>query len=250
MCCKLEYRRTGRGVAPRRETMEEKDMKLSWTRAWFVGAVLMVFFAAPPATADDGVSGKVLETMDSGGYTYLLVEEAGGARRWAAVPQTFVRKGDMVELFPGMEMGSYTSPTLGRTFDGIVFSSGIKGMKRLVGGDGKEADEVPAVAKAEGPDAYTIAELYAAKKDMDGKTAVVRGKVYKVSKYNGLNWLRIKDGSGSRKRGNHKLVVTTTDSAAKGDIVTVRGVMRADKSIGALTYEIIIEDARVTVDGK
>ncbi len=77
--------------------------------------------AAPAATA---LSGKVAETMNSGGYTYVLLEN-GGKKTWVAVPQVAVKVGQQVSCQPGMEMENFTSKTLNRTFDSIFFSGGI-----------------------------------------------------------------------------------------------------------------------------
>jgi hypothetical protein len=75
--------------------------------------------AAPTIT-----KGTVVETMDSGGYTYLCIE-SGGQKKWAAIPQSPIKVGQQVELRPGMEMKQFTSKTLKRTFDTIVFSGGL-----------------------------------------------------------------------------------------------------------------------------
>jgi hypothetical protein len=75
--------------------------------------------AAPTFT-----KGTVVETMDSGGYTYLCIEN-DGQKRWAAIPKTAIQVGQPVELAPGMEMGKYTSKSLNRTFDSIYFTSGL-----------------------------------------------------------------------------------------------------------------------------
>jgi hypothetical protein len=69
------------------------------------------------------LSGTVVETMASGGYTYLSIENSG-VRRWAAIPQSDVRVGQQVELAPGMEMRNFTSKTLDRTFPSILFCQG------------------------------------------------------------------------------------------------------------------------------
>lgn len=71
------------------------------------------------------LTGKVVETMDAANYTYLNVEKDGKAA-WSAVPSTQVNVGDEVEVQPGTPMGQFTSKLLGRTFDAIYFSSGIK----------------------------------------------------------------------------------------------------------------------------
>jgi hypothetical protein len=81
--------------------------------------------AAPSApAAPTTIKGTVVETMDSGGYTYLCVE-SGGQKKWAAIRQSPVKVGQQVELLPGMEMKKFTSKTLKRTFDSIVFSQGL-----------------------------------------------------------------------------------------------------------------------------
>jgi hypothetical protein len=68
--------------------------------------------------------GTVVETMNSGGYTYVCIEK-DGQKRWAAMPPTKVKVGDEVELGGGMEMGNFTSKTLNRTFEQIYFCGGM-----------------------------------------------------------------------------------------------------------------------------
>ncbi len=84
--------------------------------------------AAESSVTLDGkpIKGKVLETMDSGGYTYLQVEAAQG-KVWVAIPQSEVKVGQEITANPGMAMADFESKTLNKTFDLIVFSSGIGG---------------------------------------------------------------------------------------------------------------------------
>jgi hypothetical protein len=81
--------------------------------------------AAGAAQAGDPLSGKVVETMSSGGYTYVSIEN-GGKRTWVAMPQTTVTVGQQVTCKPGMEMKNFTSKTLNRTFASIIFSDGLR----------------------------------------------------------------------------------------------------------------------------
>ncbi len=82
--------------------------------------------AAPMAApAGTPVAGKVVETMNSGGYTYVLVEN-GGQKTWVAGPQTAVKVGQKVACQPGGTMTNFTSKTLNRTFESIIFSGGIQ----------------------------------------------------------------------------------------------------------------------------
>ena len=79
---------------------------------------------ARPATGS--LSGKVLETMDSGGYTYVLLATEDG-EKWVAAPKTLITVGQTAAFASGMVMRDFKSETLGRTFDELVFSSGLAG---------------------------------------------------------------------------------------------------------------------------
>lgn len=81
--------------------------------------------AANAAPAGISLSGKVVETMDSGGYTYVYLED-NGKKTWVAIPATAVKVGQLVTCQPGMEMRNFTSNTLNRTFESIIFSGGIR----------------------------------------------------------------------------------------------------------------------------
>jgi len=89
-----------------------------------------ILFNAPDtlaaATAMDGktIKGEVLETMNSGGYTYIQVKAPEGDV-WVAMPETKVEKGQQVVCNPGMAMSNFQSKSLNRTFDTIIFSSGL-----------------------------------------------------------------------------------------------------------------------------
>jgi len=72
------------------------------------------------------IKGKVMETMDVGGYTYLEVDDAKGPT-WVAVPQQKIEKGQEVAITEGMEMRNFESKTLNRTFDKIYFSAALEG---------------------------------------------------------------------------------------------------------------------------
>ena len=83
--------------------------------------------AAPAASASlngKPIQGKVLETMDSAGYTYLQIDAAEG-QVWVAVPESKVEVGKEIIANPGMVMSNFESKTLNKTFDVIVFSSGL-----------------------------------------------------------------------------------------------------------------------------
>ena len=206
------------------------------------------------AFADDELSGKVVKTMSSGGYTYALIEK-GDKKTWVAVPQTKIVKGQTVTFLPGAEMSNFQSKTLNRTFDKIIFSSGVAGGPSSQGDSGgfasKGAVVVPAekikVDKASGPDAYTIEEIYKNMESLDKKKVSVKGKAVKVSTgIMNMTWIHLQDGTGDPKKGSHDLVVTTGESAAVGDIVTATGTIAKDKDFGSnYKYKVIMEKAGI-----
>jgi hypothetical protein len=81
--------------------------------------------AAPVERTGGDLTGKVVETMNSGGYTYVSLENKG-QKLWVALPQTTVKVGQKLTCQPGMVMNNFTSKTLNRTFDSIIFSGGVR----------------------------------------------------------------------------------------------------------------------------
>ncbi len=69
--------------------------------------------------------GNVLETMNSGGYTYVLMDTSD-KQVWVAGPEADISVGDKVIMQPGGEMRNFTSDTLDHTFDVIYFVRGIE----------------------------------------------------------------------------------------------------------------------------
>jgi hypothetical protein len=217
--------------------------------------------AAQPAT----VTGKVLETADAGGYTYMRLKTATG-ETWAAVKQAKVAVGDTVTVEVSMVADGFESKSLKRTFDHLVMGS-LAGPAAVAaapqaGGPSSgnphagipmpsaaPVDETPIrVAKAEGPTGHTVAELWAARTTLkDGKVRV-RGKVVKfLPGIMGKNWLHLRDGSGTQAGGDNDITVTTDATAAVGDVVLVDGTLRVDKDFGSgYRYAALIEDAALT----
>lgn len=70
------------------------------------------------------ISGTVVETMNSGGYTYVCID-TGSDKIWAAAPQTPIATGARVNVPEGAPMSGFHSKTLNRTFEQINFVSAI-----------------------------------------------------------------------------------------------------------------------------
>lgn len=251
--------------------------------------------AEAKATLDGvAIEGIVLETMNTAGYTYLLVEGEKG-KTWVAIPEASVAVGQKVSCAPGMTMQQFQSKTLQRTFDAIIFSPGLKnaaatsapapaGSASSAQGDtsfnqalqaeqpGKKGSPAqgahgldpaaeksagsagaitPAgnvnVNKAAGENSYSVGECFDRAKELDGKTVRVRGKVMKISRMiMGKNWLHIQDGTGDPVKNQHDLVATTTEDPGENTIVTIEGVLTANRDFGAgYKYEAIVENAKV-----
>jgi hypothetical protein len=69
------------------------------------------------------LSGKVVETMDSGRYTYVCLEK-NNKKIWVAVYKMKIVVGQNMSFKPGVEMVNFESKTLKRKFDKIIFSAG------------------------------------------------------------------------------------------------------------------------------
>ncbi|MHB1184124.1 MAG: DNA-binding protein [Desulfobulbia bacterium] len=196
------------------------------------------------------VSGKVVETMNSGGYTYALVDK-GGVTTWVALPQSAISVGSEIACQPGMEMNNFKSASLNRSFDSIVFSPGLASPGAAVGAKpAVVAAPVAAitVSKAGGANAQTIGEIFEKKDSLENKPVVVQAKVVKVNRgILGKNWLHLQDGTGNQAAGTNDLVVTTDSLPEVGEVVTITGNISRNRDFGAgYRYGVIIENAEVT----
>lgn len=205
------------------------------------------------------LSGKVVETMNAGGYTYVCLEKAG-KKTWVAMPERKVAVGSKMTFDAGQEMSNFTSKTLNRTFESIIFTSGpIEAKKSASHGDapsgtggGSKAAASPLdtgvkIEKAAGQNAYTVSEVFAGRKALNNKKVLVRARVVKVSQQiMDRNWIHLQDGSGDPAQGTHNLVATSQEAPAVGDTVTMEGKVIKDKDFGSgYKYTVILEEAVV-----
>ena len=226
--------------------------------------------AAPPQKASAAKSGKVIETMNAAGYTYVQVD-TGKEKFWAAAPETAVKVGDTVAVPEGMPMPNFQSKALNRTFDVVYFVPGLMVNNATPAGAAMPPGHPPNAGMPATPTApptstgapkvtapadinlkgiakadQTVAEIYAQKAALSGKPVKVRGKVVKFSPgIMGKNWLHVQDGSG--QGGANDLTVTTMATAKAGDTVVISGKLAVAKDFGyGYKYDVIVEDAEVT----
>jgi len=215
---------------------------------------------APQADPTEPHTGKVLQAINSGGYTYVELRKKSGEKIWLAVTAAEIPVGSQQTFSPGMVMVEFESKTLKRSFDKIVFSELVTPAKgkdkkevsgKSPGSRGTVSPDVKVkVKKASGKNGYTIAELYKNKSKLNKKKVAVRGKVVKVSSnIMNKNWIHLRDGSGSHATGDFNLVVTSKSIPAEGEVVLVNGTFFKDKDFGGgYKYEVIIEDADFTIE--
>jgi len=226
---------------------------------------------APPLAAG---SGKVVETLDASIYTYVRLDDGTGNETWAAVPKTQLEIGEPIALEGGTVMNNFYSKTLNRTFDSIIFATRViraSGDKKtqmqaatMAGSDIDRsgiaahglAQQTPGghatvpltnlkVEKSTAKNGYTVAELFEKAASLDKQKVTVKGKVVKVNaNIMGRNWIHIQDGTGDPAKNTHDLVVTSNDMAEKGAVISIEGILAADKDFGSgYSYDVIVEDA-------
>ncbi len=230
--------------------------------------------AADTARKEIPLSGKVLETMDGGGYTYLLLQN-GPEKVWVAIPLTKITVGQQLSLTPGFAMKNFSSKALNRKFDQVIFSAGPSDAKKMQlspsaikalhqgvpgapGGQqvqpakekttaqaARPAPKSQKVTKAKGANAYTIAEVFAKSKKLEKKQVVIRGRVVNVAeRIMKKNWIHLEDGTGSKAKKTDNLVVTSKELPKVGDVVTITGTLYNNLDFGSgYRYKVLIQDA-------
>lgn len=207
----------------------------------------------PPAT--NGVKGKVLEIKQVESYTYLRLKTQDG-EIWAAVAKAPVKKGAEVTVENAMVMSNFKSKALKKTFPTILFGNLASGAGSQAGAAAEMAKAHAGLAKttdmgdihvpkAKGANARTVAEIIAESAKLKDKPVQVRAKIVKYNpEIMGKNWVHLRDGSGSAANDTNDILVTTTNQAKIGDVVTVKGIVRTDKDFGAgYAYKVLIEEA-------
>lgn len=246
---------------------------------FFLLFIITVISPSDTDAAAENTTGTVLETMNSAGYTYLLID-SGVDKTWVAIPETKIAKAATVTYKSGMVMKNFSSTTLNRTFDSIIFSPGLNGEKSTQL-HGKAANDsfaaavksessksaVPAlnmeasggslgaitpykeitVTKSSAANAYTVEEIFAQAKKLNGQKISLHGVVTKVSaNIMGRNWIHIQDGTGNPMQNTHDIVATTSELPELNSKITIEGILTAEKDFGAgYKYAAIIEQATI-----
>jgi hypothetical protein len=114
----------------------------------------------------------------------------------------------------------------------------------------KPAAEVDLSGIVKPESGLTVADLFARKDELAGKSVVVRGKVVKVAAaIMDRDWVHVRDGSGEEGKNDLTVTTTSTPRAKVGDTVLVTGVVSTNKDLGmGYKYEVMIENGEVKVE--
>jgi len=242
---------------------------------------------ASAAAVNFPLKGKVVEALAGGGFSYVRMTAAAGEYWVAVPEtevkvgeEVSVAEGQLMENFASKSLGR-TFPKIVMS-TGLVGKKPKMGAAPHGGGNAaapaassfasamqKEApagtqqpggpEAVPGsskavvplaevkVAKATGPNAYSVAEAFGKAASLTGKKVRVRGKVMKVSaNIMGRNWIHLQDGTGDPMKNTHDLVITSAEQPAKDAVVTIEGVLATNKDFGAgYVYAVIVEEGKV-----
>ena len=244
--------------------------------------------AAAPEGADVQTNnthvGTVVETMDAAGYTYVKVDEEGNVY-WIAGPRSAVVVGSSISYIEQMVMKDFTSKSLNRTFEYLMFTTTIipagQAADTAVAGTQKAHDcedcgngvktapvvqeqaaaastesstqaaqevqvEPISVAKAEG--GYSVEELYTKKAELKGQKVTLQAKVVKVSKnIMGKDWVHLQDGTGAAGSTNDIIATGLNTTVKVGDVVTAQATLNTDVDLGyGYFFAVILEESTFT----
>lgn len=143
--------------------------------------------AAPAAAAQTAAapnSGKVLQTLQAGGYTYAEVE-SGGKKVWIAGGPIQIKEGDSVQWGDYAEMRNFESKSLGRTFEQILF---VNSWGPVGGASAQVAPHGTMPANQAGAPAAASAQ------QANAGSAANQGEVKSVKAAGGYSYLEINQG--------------------------------------------------------
>ena len=221
-------------------------------------ACALLFCASASFANDENTgSGTVAETMTSAGYVYVLLEEDNS---WVASTTIPIVVGDKVKYTGGMTMKDFTSRTLKRSFEYILFASQLEVVNEVnaeAHADAPTTDphavakSAAAVAPATGEitpldGGKTIVDIRTESKSLKDQQVALRAKVMKVSEnILGKNWITLQDGTGVAP--DDKLLTTSQEVVTIGDVVTVKGMVKTDVDLGSgYKYKVVLEEATFT----
>lgn len=208
---------------------------------------------------------EVLEVLQANAYTYLKVLD-NKKEQWLAVSKREAQVGEIYYFDAFIEMNEFKSKDLDKTFESVYFIEDLRkkaeitntthdamaghpempanhpGTSQMHAGKPKTNKKNISIEPVE--NGVTIKEVYANRKNYEGKNVIIRGEVVKTNfEIMNKNWFHIQDGT--EENGNFDLTVTSLEKEIKaGDVVTFEGKIALNKDFGyGYSYELLLEDA-------
>jgi hypothetical protein len=195
----------------------------------------------------------VIEVLQTSQYTYLQVLDKLDVK-WVAIPKQDISVGDTYYYDNALEMNSFTSKELDRTFDVIYFVNQISktpldathlgGVSPAHSGKVK-TQEMSNINLPKTDNEVTVAQIFENSEAFSGKVTEIRGVVVKINEgVMGTNWIHIQDGTSGN--GNFDLTITSQDLPVLNEEATFKGSITLKKDFGAgYFYEVIMENAQL-----
>jgi len=229
---------------------------MKFLRSMMICAFLI--YAPVTLAAETGsATGTVAETMTSGGYVYIKLEEQG---IWLAANTFAVSVGDKIQYSGGMEMNGFHSKSLDRTFESIFFVQNASLVSKGTGaasaasmaGHGGKGMQIPKPTSVSAPvageitalkEGKTIEAIFAESAGLEGQVVSLNARVIKINKdIMGRNWITLQDGTGVEP--DHKILATSQELVEPGDLVVAKGTVVVDMDLGyGYKYKVLLEEA-------
>jgi len=200
---------------------------------------ISILFLGLSIFASSSHTGKILESMNSAGYTYMKVQE-NTKSYWIAMTQRDVSVGEDISFQEESLMKNFHSKTLNRNFESILFASDIENKTQAQQLTKIESTIMESAYKEKG--SISIAELFKNREQYANKKITIKGKVTKVSI--GImkrNWIHLSDGSMFKNIND--IVFTSEQNVPQvGDVISATGTVTIDKDFGyGYFYSVIVE---------
>ncbi len=191
--------------------------------------------------------GKVLETVNSAGYSYIKIQTSNKTF-WAAIREDKIQINDSIEVQAQMWMKDFRSKTLNRTFENILFAKVNKKNNEKI--EKKvSVNTMPSLAsfvkndltniKEEKSSAIevTVLDLKNKKSLYNNRHIKIIGEVVKISlNIMDSNWIHIKD-----KNADEIIFRSKQSNIKVSDKIIASGILKTDLDYGSgYTYELIV----------
>ena len=222
-----------------------------------INCVSLFFFANTLLASNATHTGKILEKMDAGIYTYVKFETQNETY-WVAIPKTELAVGETLTVKESTWMKNFESKTLNKTFDKVMFADLENGKKAIHGVDNvhgihgqkmnneelKPDFKNNITTSNETPIKVTISELYEKKDSFKNKNVQIEGEIVQIStKVQGNSWVKISDGKEAViVRSNNE-----DEKFKRKDKVSIITTINTDVDYGfGFKYQIIGVNAQIS----